>query len=487
MKHTKFIKIMLLTACLSTELVYPILYNRRQNNEDSNGNEYNGQTEQSYPSAYGYPGTYGYPYYNTAIIQSVQDNDSSSSQKEKSSHHKGKSSSKGRNDKKNISPSSKPMPTSKSMPAHGSFLSNMSPAQKAAFQDKKTQFLAQLTPEQQAKLQEQKDIFQAKMQGQSSSQNNVTTQSFDNESFLANMSPSQQAALKAKKDEFQAKLHERQTHNHNGAGFGRNSSSTNQGDVTIQSIDSDNQDDTDSENQGMFRSRFAHMSPSQKETLQSRKAQFIAQLTPEQQANLHAKRTKFQARKAEWLASKEGSPRLYQESDNLDQMFENSSQNADRQNERSSLSDLVYTQSYENDGPDYFYENDVLIQSVDEEDSHDQALHNMPALHEDQAAHHFQEAVDAAEHVPVVDTIEYHANIVELPVQESAVQAPVQAAPVIAPMVNTQPIAEPQPVIQTIKFVKVYPVFDAVKAGAEQVKIAAMDMWNYLYSFIKKA
>jgi hypothetical protein len=37
---------------------------------------------------------------------------------------------------------------------------------------------------------------------------------------------------------------------------------------------------------------------------------------------------------------------------------------------------------------------------------------------------------------------------------------------------------------ERIKIVKVYPVYEAVKSGAEMVKAAANDMYSYVYSFV---
>jgi len=177
-----------------------------------------------------------------------------------------------------------------------------------------------------------------------------------------------------------------------------------------------------------------------------------------------------------------------EDTDNLDYLLDDGSQNADRQNERASLADLVYTQSFQGEEPDYFYERDVLIQSLEEDNDDLQAPGAKDSvIPQDEVTKRLQEAVAVAQQipagVPVVDTL----SVVQLPVAAAPVQAqPVVQQPIIPTVVHYQ-APEPAANGSCVTVVKVYPVFDAVKAGVEQVKIAAMDMWNYLYSFIKKA
>ncbi len=67
------------------------------------------------------------------------------------------------------------------------------------------------------------------------------------------------------------------------------------------------------------------------------------------------------------------------------------------------------------------------------------------------------------------------------PAPEPALMHVEQPAMTDKEVAQSAPASQP---VEHVKIVKVYPVYDAMKAGFEMVKAAAFDMYNYAYSFI---
>lgn len=126
-----------------------------------------------------------------------------------------------------------------------------------------------------------------------------------------------------------------------------------------------------------------------------------------------------------------------------------------------------------------FPEEHAAMQQPSEEHVADQHPAVEPAILEEHVAQTPQE-----EHLVVAEVQQQHIEPVQAHL-EQAVQASsefVQATHAAEPVVHVQPT-----VVEHVKIVKVYPVFDAVKAACEHVMSATNDMINYVYSFFGKS
>ncbi len=115
----------------------------------------------------------------------------------------------------------------------------------------------------------------------------------------------------------------------------------------------------------------------------------------------------------------------------------------------------------------------IVDQHLEQEHAAD---HMQPTLYV-APAHELHEHIENVEqhHIPAPLATEQKMNDLELPAQAQV--API--APAITEHNNSTPV-------ETIKIVKVYPVYEAVVAGIAHIKSAAFDMIQYIYSLMGK-